>query len=108
VHLEGVARAPDPRLAGVHRIVLSRAGLAALLVRLDRSFARGPDGGPVASPAKRYPDEGFFRSVESFSLIHLCNHWTAELLSAAGLPVTPLLDTLPAGLWVDLKLRARI
>ena len=57
-------------------------------------------------PVRRDPDEAFFASVERFSLVHLCNDWTAELLNAAGLPTTPVLDTLPAGLWLDLQLRA--
>ena len=50
--------------------------------------------------------QGFFVSGEGFSLVHLCNHWEAELLHAAGLPTTPVLDTLPAGLVLDLKLRS--
>ena len=107
VHLEGVPE--NPTLAwrgGVHPITVSKAGLAALLARADRSFALGPDGEPLRSPALREPDEMFFESGERFSLVHLCNHWTAELLNAAGLPVTPVLDTLPAGLWLDLRLRA--
>jgi hypothetical protein len=61
---------------------------------------------PVFTPSQHDPGEAFFRSREDFSLVHLCNHWTAELLSAAGLPTTPVLDTLPAGLRLDLRLRA--
>ena len=86
-------------------ITLSRAGLAALLARADRSLAPGPGGAPIMAPIRRVPDEAFFASKERFSLIHLCNHWTAELLNAAGLPVTPVIDTLPAGLALDLGLR---
>ena len=107
VHLEGVARRPDLAWReGVHRILVSRAGLAALQRRLDAAFAVGADGRPIRSPARHGPDEGFFASRERFSVLHLCNHWTAELLAAAGVPTTPVLDTLPAGLWLDLKLRA--
>lgn len=107
VHLEGVPESP-PRAwrEGVHPITVSKAGLAALLARADRSFTLGPDGAPLRSPALREPDEMFFESGERFSLFHLCNHWTAQALNAAGLPVTPVLDTLPAGLILDLKLRA--
>ncbi len=107
VHLEGAFAAPDRTWGrGVRPITLSRAGLAALLSRADRSLAPGPGGAPVMSPIRRVPDEAFFASGERFSALHLCNHWTAELLSAAGLPVTPVLDTLPAGLALDLQLRA--
>jgi len=107
VHLEGAFAAPDRTWdRGVRAIALSRAGLAALLARADRSLARGPGGAPVMAPIHREPGEAFFASGERFSLVHLCNHWTAELLHAAGLPVTPVLDTLPAGLALDLRLRA--
>jgi uncharacterized protein (TIGR02117 family) len=107
VHLEGAFSAPDRTWGrGVRPIRLSRAGLAALLARADRSLALGPDGTPVMAPIRRVPDEAFFASGERFSLVHLCNHWTAELLNAAGLPVTPVLDTVPAGFALDLELRA--
>lgn len=107
VHLEGAFAAPDRTWRrGVRAITLSRAGLVALLARADRSLALGADGAPIMAAIHREPDEAFFTSGERFSLIHLCNHWTAELLHAAGLPVTPVLDTLPVGLALDLRLRA--
>ena len=107
VHLEGVWERPDLAWrSGVRPIVLSPAGLAALLARADRSLARDRAGAPRMSPIHRVAGEAFFASGERFSAIHLCNHWTAGLLNAAGLPVTPVLDTLPAGLTLDLRLRA--
>lgn len=106
VHLEGDPWYPPQAWRSVHPVVVSSAGLAALLTRVDRAFAPGLGGQPVRSPVPRGHDEMFFASGEPFSLIHLCNHWTAELLNAAGLPVTPVLDTLPAGLWLDLRVRA--
>jgi uncharacterized protein (TIGR02117 family) len=107
VHLEGVWGQPDRVWkSGARRITLSRAGFAALVARADRSLVRSPGGEPVMSPIHREPGEAFFASGERFSLAHLCNHWTAQLLHAAGLPVTPVLDTLPVGLALDLRLRA--
>jgi uncharacterized protein (TIGR02117 family) len=109
VHLEAVwGPADQVWRSGVHRLTLSSAGLAALLARADRAFALAPDGGPQLVPAARDPNEAFFTSREGFSLLHLCNHWTAELLNAAGLPTTPVLDTVPAGLVLDLRLRAHL
>ena len=109
VHLEGFGMSPDRAWRdGVHRIVVSPAGLAALLGRADRAFRLGADGMPVPAAITDGSGEGFFESREVFSLVHLCNHWTAELLHAAGLPVTPVLDTLPAGLVADLQLRAGV
>ena len=107
VHLEGVWASPDRVFAsGRHRLVLSREGLAALMDRVDRSFALGPNAVPEAQAVAHAPGEQFFASGEAFSAFHLCNHWAAEVLNAAGVPITPVMDTLPAGLVLDLKLRA--
>jgi uncharacterized protein (TIGR02117 family) len=109
VHLEGVWGSPDRVWkTGVRRLTLSRAGLAALLDRADRSLIHTHVGAPVMAPIRRVQDEAFFASRERFSVVHLCNHWTAGLLHAAGLPVTPVLDTLPAGMALDLRLRAGV
>lgn len=32
----------------------------------------------------------FFASRETFSILHLCNHWAGEVLNAAGLPIRPV------------------
>lgn len=109
VHLEGISLRPDLAWRdGVRRIVVSPAGLAALLRRADRAFRLDRAGAPIERPVPRPADEGFFASAEGFSLVHLCNHWAAGLLAAAGLPTTPVLDTLPEGLALDLKLRAGV
>ncbi|HZZ88989.1 MAG TPA: DUF2459 domain-containing protein [Caulobacteraceae bacterium] len=109
VHLEGVWGEPDRVWkSGVRRIALSRAGFAALLDRADLSLIKNDVGAPVMAPIRRVKDEAFFASGEIFSALHLCNHWTAELLHAAGLPVTPALDTLPAGMALDLWLRVGV
>jgi uncharacterized protein (TIGR02117 family) len=108
VRLDGLARRPDEIYAAraVRPLRLSRAGLARLAARLDASLARDAAGRPVRTPAPAAPDTAFFKSVEAFSLLHLCNHWTAELLNAAGVPTTPVLDTFAPGLRVDLAVRA--
>jgi uncharacterized protein (TIGR02117 family) len=107
VHLEGAFAAPDRTWGrGVRPITLSGAGLAALLARVDRALVLNDTGGPMVAPIHRVKDEAFFASDERFSALHLCNHWTGDLLNAAGLPVTPVLDTLPTGLALDLQLRA--
>lgn len=109
VHLEGLPRSPDRVFVpqSVRRIVISNRGLAEMLGRLNRSFVADAKGAPVRVTTAVDPDEGFFQSTEHFSVVHLCNHWTAELLNAAGLPVTPVIDTIPAGLKLDLRLRAK-
>jgi hypothetical protein len=109
VHIEGLNGSPDRIYAdGVRAIQLSDVGLEKALTRVDKSLDMDSQGQPQRTDAPRRPDEGFFRSVEHFSLVHLCNHWTADLLNAAGLPTTPVVDTLPAGLELDLTLRAGV
>jgi hypothetical protein len=108
VHIEGLASDPTQVYPGAAKpLQLTGAGVEAVLARVDKSLAMDSDGQPQRSDAPRQPDEAFFRSVEHFSLIHLCNHWTAELLNAAGLPITPVIDTLPAGLHWDVSRAAR-
>jgi hypothetical protein len=108
VHIEGLNGEPDKVYAsGVKSIQLSNAGLEKALGRVDKSLAMDGDGQPQRSDGPHQADEGFFHSVEHFSLVHLCNHWTADLLDAAGVPTTPVIDTLPAGLEFDLALRAK-
>ncbi len=68
---------------------LSRAGMAALRARVAASLALDAAGRPILAAARPGDDARFFESRETFWIGHLCNHWTAELLSAAGLPVRP-------------------
>lgn len=68
-------------------LTLSQAGMAALRARVQASLETDAAGRPVL--AARFGDEAFFKSRETFWVGHLCNHWTADLLSAAGLPIRP-------------------
>ena len=68
---------------------LSAAGMAALRARVQASLATDAAGRPITAAARPDDDARFFESRETFWVGHLCNHWTAELLSAAGLPVRP-------------------
>jgi hypothetical protein len=110
VRLVGIPRRPDLYyVAGAVTVIrLSPAGVERLLDRADRSLAVGPDGAPIPARVHADTEEAFFKSVETFSLVHLCNHWTADLLNAAGLPTDGAVDTLPAGMKLDLRLRAGV
>ena len=79
---------------------LSRAGFERLARRLDHSFTAAP---ALARPLPKRPfDARYFESRERFGVLHLCNDWTAELVSAAGPPTRPALDVLSGGLDFDL------
>lgn len=68
---------------------LSSAGMAALRTRVQASLATDAAGRPIMAAARPGDDARFFESRETFWIGHLCNHWTAQLLSAAGLPIRP-------------------
>ncbi|MBB2962913.1 DUF2459 domain-containing protein [Methylobacterium sp. R2-1] len=91
--------------AEIAAVPLSRAGFARLLARLDASF-RLADGMPAALGPGLYGPSLFYEGAGRFSYSNVCNHWAAGLLNAAGLPITPVLDTHPAGLLADLRWRA--
>lgn len=46
-------------------------------------------GAPRIAAARPNDDARFFASREHFSVVHLCNHWTASLLNAAGMAIRP-------------------
>lgn len=86
-------------------IRVSPAGLSQLIARLDAAF-RLDNGQPVDEGPGLYGPSLFYAGTGRFSFVNVCNHWTAGLLNAAGLPVTPVLDTYPRGLILDLAWRS--
>jgi uncharacterized protein (TIGR02117 family) len=93
--------------SGIVRVALSEAGFARMLAALNATFAlNGDPAGLQALGRGLYGPSLFFRANGAFHVFNVCNHFVAEMLSRAGLPVTPVLDTLPPGLLLDLKLRA--
>ncbi|GJE18692.1 DUF2459 domain-containing protein [Methylobacterium marchantiae] len=106
-----VGLAEDTRTSFPHSdivpIRISKAGLTRLLSRLDASF-RLADNTPIAGGPGLYGPSLFYEGEGRFSAANVCNHWAARLLNAAGLPITPVLDTHPAGLLLDLRWRAGV
>jgi uncharacterized protein (TIGR02117 family) len=104
VHVAGLTGDPRLRLAG-HRMVrlrLSRQGVSRLAMRLEKTVS-----GSKPLRAGVYGDvSAFFPSDRRFHLFNLCNHWTAELLDAAGVPTHALLSGAPDALVGDLVWRA--
>ncbi len=91
---------------GTVALTLSQAGFDALIRRLGTTVARAPDGAPIELGPGLYGPSLFYRATDRFFFGHVCNHWIADLLDAAGVPVSPLLATIPRGLGWDLAWRS--
>lgn len=83
----------DPRLRfaedGRNAVRLSPAGFERMAARIEASLDLS-GGGPRIAAARAGDDARFFASNEHFWIGHLCNHWTAQVLAAAGVPVGPM------------------
>lgn len=109
LHVVGLSDTPRRLFptAEIVRIELSEAGLSRMLQSLEKTFIRnGEPPAPRVLGKGLYGPSLFYRANGSFHIFNVCNHWVANLLSTAGLPTTPVLDTLPAGLLFDLKWRS--
>lgn len=87
-----LAPTPDDPSVGhdgdVTRLTLSRAQFDRLAGRIERSLALS-DGAARVAAARPGDDARFFASRETFSILHLCNHWTAQVLNAGGVAIRP-------------------
>ena len=106
VGLDADPRASFPQ-ADILAVPVSAAGLERLVARLEASFALA-QGHPVDVGPGLYGPSLFYRGTGRFSWTNVCNHWTAGLVNAAGLPVAPMLATLPRGLILDLTWRSGV
>jgi uncharacterized protein (TIGR02117 family) len=111
LHVVGVKGDPRAMFANsdVARVDVGEPGFARLADMLDATFARGQGRFvPEELGPGLYGTSLFFRATGTFHLFHVCNHWIADLLDAAGIPTAPVLATLPAGLLLDLKWRSSL
>lgn len=74
---------------GRRRLLLSSAGFAAMGRRIEDSLDLST-GAPRVVATRPGDPVRFFASRETFSVLHLCNHWAGEVLNAAGLPIRPV------------------
>jgi hypothetical protein len=90
VMLDPAQRDPKRTYAedGRRTFMLSQAGFDRMASRIEASLDVSA-GAPRVAAARVGDDARFFASREHFSILHLCNHWTADVLNAAGLPVRP-------------------
>ena len=91
VMLDPEADDPDGRYALDARaaVALSPAAFDRLAGRIEASLDLS-GGGPRVAAARPGDDARFFASRETFSILHLCNHWTAQVLNAGGVTIRPV------------------
>ncbi len=105
IRVFGVSTSPDQAYSKkiASRTQLTPRGFEAMAQHMEASFV-ARNGAPVV--ASLPTDDVFFASREHFSILRVCNNWTADQLSAAGLPTAPMLDGNALLLGLDLRLRA--
>jgi hypothetical protein len=91
IMLDPAQRDPRDLVAAERRrsLRLSAAGFAAMVDHVEASLDL-EDGRARIAAARAGDDARFFASHEHFWIGRLCNHWSAGVLNAAGLPARPL------------------
>jgi hypothetical protein len=91
VMLDPEAADPRDRFAedGRRAVPLGARAFDAMMARVETSLALA-DGRASVAATRPGDDARFFASGETFSILHLCNHWSASVLNAGGLAVRPL------------------
>lgn len=91
VMLDPETEDPQRRYAedGRAALALSDAAFDRMAGRVEASLDLS-GGGPRVASVRPGDDARFFASRETFSVLHLCNHWTAQVLNAAGLAIRPV------------------
>jgi hypothetical protein len=99
VMLDPDQRPPQERFSADERrtMRLSPAGFEAMARHIEASLDLS-NGHPRVAAARPGDDALFFASHETFSIGRLCNHWTAGVLNAGGLPVRPVRSTVSSEL----------
>lgn len=70
-------------------LTLASADFDRMASRIEASLDLS-SGAPRVAAARPGDDARFFASRETFSILHLCNHWTAGVLNAGGVSVRPV------------------
>ncbi len=91
MHLAGLTRAPELTYADVAvvPVALSQVEFESLVGAIAGDFER-PEG-DRAAPVSRglYPDSNFYHAHGTFHLFNTCNTWTARMLRAGGVDLSP-------------------
>lgn len=91
MHVAGLARPPDVTYPDNESVTvgLGERGFRRLIGAIADSFARPPGGRAVPVSRGLYADSFFYDGTGSFYLFNTCNTWTARMLRAGGVAVSP-------------------
>ena len=91
MHMAGLAA--TPRAGGSSREVvtvgLTETGFLSLIEALAAEFERPAEGRASSVARGLYPGSRFYNARGSFHLFNTCNTWTARMLHAAGVAISP-------------------
>ncbi|MGV3548584.1 DUF2459 domain-containing protein [Rhizobium sp.] len=107
LHVVGLSKTPETtfRRSDLQRIELSEQGLKNVLRGVAVTFALDASGEPVELGKGIYGPSLFYRATGHYSLLNTCNTWLGDLMSAAGLKVSPVAAITSIGLLADLRWR---
>lgn len=102
MHMVGHVEKPQLVYANTDRVklTLSKRGLTKMVKSVEQELAISKDHHPDKG---LYGNSRFFPANSSYHLFKMCNHWTAEMLSDAGVPLNVTLATIPFLLMHNLK-----
>ncbi|MBM3518845.1 MAG: DUF2459 domain-containing protein, partial [Alphaproteobacteria bacterium] len=91
LHMAGLAQPPDPtaRDSEVVTVALTEGNFRRLVGAIAGEFERPEGGRAFATSRGLYPNSSFYDARGSFHLFNTCNTWTARMLRAAGLRLSP-------------------
>ena len=91
MHMAGLATAPrdDNTSREVVAVPLTEAGFLNLIEALAAEFERPAAGRAVSVSRGLYPGSRFYNARGEFHLFNTCNTWTASMLRAAGVAISP-------------------
>ena len=91
MHMAGLAAAPREGGAGreVLAVALTEDGFQRLARALAAEFERPAGGRAAPVSAGLYPGSRFYNAHGKFHLFNTCNTWTARMLQAGGVALSP-------------------
>ena len=103
MHVAGHLAAPDDYYGyELISVELGQAGFRRLAAALAAEFERPAGGRAAAISRGLYPHSYFYRAHGDFHLFNTCNTWTARMLRASGVAISP------SGIVTADKLMARL